>query len=165
MCLTDPKNDMSRACHGHFCPMAVQASPKSITSNRIYHTLHTVEMSSSINHDKEYNPDGVCAAADGIVGESTNIDSKREDREAAESEISGKIPQSKQALIASSPTAFQQLLHRRAERPPVCWRWGLREAYPWPWRAEWRLQAWEGSRRGFETGGCHLRCLAEALSL
>lgn len=79
-------------------------------------------MSSSIDHDKEYNPDVVYAAADGIVGESTNIDSKREDREAAESEISGKIPQSKQALIASSPTVFQQLLHRRAERPSVCWR-------------------------------------------
>lgn len=59
-------------------------------------------MSSNIDHDKEYSPDTVYAAADGTIGEPTSVDFKREDRDAAESEISGKIPQSKQVLNALS---------------------------------------------------------------
>lgn len=56
-------------------------------------------MSSNFGNDKDYNPgrDASFVAETGAVSnnrEATNVDFRREDREAAESESSGRIPQS-----------------------------------------------------------------------
>ena len=86
----------------------ISSETETINSHTAHTTLsihllysYTLAMSSNFGYDKEFNPDAGYTAetpADGVIAESTNVDYRREDREAEKSELSGRIPQSKPLL-------------------------------------------------------------------